>query len=216
MSGSVSPDLSPWQHAALRYSPSALLWRRSRTTSRSPGRSPAFRRIAATLAASLVAVAIAVFGFADDAEAHGGVILTLHGDGQGSVWLTVAWQDGHPVTEPVGMTMLATSATGQRVGPAPLKRNGDALTYSGTLAPGDWTVVADMGTPAIGRCEGVIHVAAAGASAAPDEKTCAPPPAPATTAAAPAPSGGGSSWVWYTGGAVVLAGLVALFVVRRR
>ncbi|MFD0581416.1 hypothetical protein [Dactylosporangium darangshiense] len=90
---------------------------------------------------------MAVFGFAEDADAHDGVILTLHGDGHGSVWLTVLWQDGHPVTEPVGMTMLATSDAGQRVGPVPLRRNGDALTYSGTLAPGDWTVVAEMGTP---------------------------------------------------------------------
>jgi hypothetical protein len=216
-----------WRRAGARlarYSPSSLLWRRARVAAYAPVfhppaadvRPPVLRRVAAGLAATLVAIAIAVFGFAEDAEAHGGVILTLHGDGRGSVWLTVVWQDGHPLTEPVGMTMLATSATGQRVGPAPLKRNGDALTYPGTLSAGDWTVVADMGTPAIGRCEGVLHVAATGASAAPDEKTCAPPPPPATTPAAAPSHSGSSAWVWYTGGAVVLVGLVALFVVRRR
>src|SRR5205085_6788672 len=68
-----------------------------------------WRRAAVCATATLVAVAIAVFGFAEDADAHGGVVLTLHGDGHGSVWLTAAWQDGHPVTEPVGMTLMATS-----------------------------------------------------------------------------------------------------------
>ncbi|MFG2039215.1 hypothetical protein [Dactylosporangium sp. NPDC048998] len=172
-----------------------------------------WRRAAACLAVTVIAVAVAVFGFAEDARAHGGVVLTLHGDGRGSVWLTAVWQDGHPVTEPIGMTMLATSSTGQRVGPAPLKRNGDALTYSGTLAPGEWTVVADMGTPAIGRCEGIVRVAADGASPAPDETTCAPPPAavpPAPAAASnPPPS---FTWVWYVvGAALATAALLAIF-----
>ncbi|HTJ32221.1 MAG TPA: hypothetical protein VL738_03235 [Dactylosporangium sp.] len=173
-----------------------------------------WRRAAACLAATLIAVAVAVFGFAEDADAHDGVILTLHGDGHGSVWLTVLWQDGHPVTEPVGMTMLATSDAGQRVGPVPLRRNGDALTYSGTLAPGDWTVVAEMGTPAIGRCEGVVHVAASTASAAASSTTCAPP----TPQAAPPPpsSGGNVLWPYYAIAAVAVVGGAAFFAVRRR
>ncbi|MFI5909020.1 hypothetical protein [Dactylosporangium sp. NPDC051541] len=174
-----------------------------------PGPAPLWRRAAACVVATL----IAVLGFANPAAAHGGVVLTLHGDGAGSVWVTAVWEDGHPVTEPIGMTMLATSGTGQRVGPAALKRNGDAVTYTGTLTPGDWTVVADMGTPAIGRCEGVLHVAAAGATPAPDEKTCAPPPASASPA--PQPSSSSSlSWLWYSLGAIGVLGVLALLFLR--
>ncbi|MEU7875680.1 hypothetical protein [Dactylosporangium sp. NPDC049140] len=177
-----------------------------------PGPAPLWRRAGACLVVTVLAVAVAVFGFAEDADAHGGVVLTLHGDGRGSVWVTSVWQDGHPVTEPIGMTMLATSSTGQRVGPAPLKRNGDAVTYSGTLAPGEWTVVADMGTPAIGRCEAVLHVAEANATPAPDEKTCTPPP----SSAPPAPEKASASytWVWYLLGVVVVAGALAFLFLR--
>ncbi|WP_426511176.1 hypothetical protein ACPPVO_11400 [Dactylosporangium sp. McL0621] len=177
-----------------------------------PGPAPLWRRAAACLVVTVLAVAVAVFGFAGDADAHGGVVLTLHGDGRGSVWVTSVWQDGHPVTEPIGMTMLATSSTGQRVGPAPLKRNGDAVTYSGTLAPGEWTVVADMGTPAIGRCEAVLRVAGANATPAPDEKTCTPPP----SSAPPAPEKASASytWVWYLLGVVVVAGALAFLFFR--
>ncbi|GAA2392445.1 hypothetical protein [Dactylosporangium salmoneum] len=177
-----------------------------------PGPASLWRRAAACL----LAVCLAVFTFADDAYGHAGVILTLHGDGAGSVWLTAVWQDRHPVTEPIGMTMLATSSTGQRVGPVPLRRNGDAVTYSGTLTPGDWTVVADMGTPAIGRCEGTLHVAAAGASPAPSSTTCAPPPAATTAAAPPAPDSRSATWLWWTGGAVVVVAGLSLLLIRRR
>ena len=138
----------------------------------------------AAVAAALVAGV--VFGTAAPAAAHDGVILTLHGDGHGSVWVTAAWQDGHPVTEAVGITLLATTADGRREGPAGLRRNGDALTYAGTLGAGDWTVVAEMGTPAIGRCQGVLHVAADGA---PQDIVCAPPPAAATPPPAAAGEG---------------------------
>ncbi|WP_433217732.1 hypothetical protein ACQP00_10490 [Dactylosporangium sp. CS-047395] len=179
-----------------------------------PGPAPLWRRTAACLTATVLAVAVAVFGFAEEADAHAGVVLTLHGDGAGSVWVTAVWQDGHPVTEPIGMTMLATSSAGERVGPAPLKRNGDAVTYSGTLTPGDWTVVADMGTPAIGRCEGVLHVAAAGATPTPDEKTCTPPPAPSAAATAPVESSSSFTWLWYVLGAVVIAGVLAAVFLR--
>lgn len=178
------------------------------------GPAPWWRRAAVCAAATLLAIAVAVFGFAEEADAHGGVVLTLHGDGHGSVWLTAVWEDGHPVTEPVGMTLMATSGSGARVGPAALTRRGDALAYPGTLAPGDWTVVADMGSPAIGRCQGVVHVAAEGATAAPDTTTCAPPPA----AAAPAPSAPSRSftWVWYLAGVLVAAAVAAGFFYRPR
>jgi hypothetical protein len=122
------------------------------------------------------------------------------------VWLTVTWADGHPVTEPIGAVLTATSASGQTVGPAPLQSTGDALTYSGTLAAGDWTVTAEMGTPAIGRCQATLHVNPA---AVPSETRCAP-------AAAPAPEA--SSHVgWYVAIAVgAVAALAGLFFYARR
>lgn len=162
-------------------------------------------------AACVAAVLIMVLGTGSPAAAHDGVILTLHGDGRGSVWVTAIWQDGHPLTEAAGVTLLATTADGRREGPAGLRRNGDALTYAGTLAAGDWTVVAEMGTPAIGRCEGVLHVAADGA---PQDIVCAPPPA-ASTPPAPAAPEASYTWVWYLLGVALLGGLAAWLLYRR-
>ena len=79
------------------------------------------------------------------------------------------------------------------------------MTYSGTLPPGEWTVVADMGTPAIGRCEGVLHVAAGNATPTPDEQTGAPPPAPSAQAA-PQRSPASFTWVWYLVGVLGVGG----------
>jgi hypothetical protein len=158
---------------------------------------------------------LAMAAWASPADAHGSVVLVLHGDGRGSVWLTATWADGHPITDPIGAVLTATSSSGQTVGPAPLQANGDALTYSGTLAAGDWTVTAEMGTPAIGRCQGTLHVGGA-ASAAPSETRCAPPSPPAV--ARPSPAASSSSHViWYVGLALV-AGVAAvgLFWYARR
>ncbi|GAB3874435.1 hypothetical protein ACFPIJ_20890 [Dactylosporangium cerinum] len=164
----------------------------------------------ATVAAAIVAGV--VFGTAAPAAAHDGVILTLHGDGHGSVWVTATWQDGHPVTEAAGITLLATTADGRRQGPAGLRRNGDALTFAGTLDAGDWTVVAEMGTPAIGRCQGVLHVAADGA---PQDIVCAPPPAAATPPPATTTPKTSYTWVWYALGVAALAGLAAWLFHRK-
>ena len=153
-----------------------------------------------------------MLGTAAPAAAHDGVILTLHGDGRGSVWVTATWQDGHPVTEAVGITLLATTADGRREGPAGLRRNGEALTYAGTLAEGDWTVVAEMGTPAIGRCQGVLHVAADGA---PQDIVCAPPPVAATPPPHSPAAQASYTWVWYALGVAVLAGLAAWLFHRK-
>ena len=164
------------------------------------------RRFVLTLGAAMLIMA----AWASPADAHGSVVLVLHGDGRGSVWLTATWADGHPITEPVGAVLTATSSAGQTVGPAPLQSKGDALAYSGTLAAGDWTVTAEMGTPAIGRCQGTMHVG----SGTPTEIRCAPP----TPAAAPPPSSSGSSHViWYVllaAAAVLAAG--GLFGFARR
>jgi len=141
---------------------------------------------------------LAMAAWASPADAHGSVVLVLHGDGRGSVWLTATWADGHPITDPIGAVLTATSTSGQTVGPAPLQAKGDVLAYSGTLAAGDWTVTAEMGTPAIGRCQGTLHVGGA-ASAAPSEIRCAPPAPPPATA--PVTASGSSHVIWY----VVLA-----------
>ncbi|MET7424468.1 hypothetical protein [Dactylosporangium sp. NPDC005555] len=153
-----------------------------------------------------------VLGTASPAAAHDGVILTLHGDGRGSVWVTADWQDGHPVTEAVGITLLATTADGRREGPAGLRRNGTALTYAGTLGAGDWTVVAEMGTPAIGRCQGVLHV---GPDAAPQDIVCAPPSPAAAAPAPPAAPQASYAWVWYVSGVVLLGSGAAWLFYRR-
>jgi hypothetical protein len=133
------------------------------------------------------------------------------------VWLTATWADGHPITDPIGAVLTATSTSGQTVGPAPLRANGDALTYSGTLAAGDWTVTAEMGTPAIGRCQGTLHVggAAGAAGAAPSEIRCAPPSPPPV--ASPVASPGSSHVIWYVVLALVAAvATVGLFLYARR
>jgi len=167
------------------------------------------RRIVLTLGAAMLAMA----AWASPAFAHGSVVLTLHGDGRGSVWMTAVWADGHPITDPIGAVLTATSSSGRSVGPAPLASTGDALTYSGTLPAGDWTVTAEMGTPAIGRCQARMHVDPA-ASAEPTATRCAPP----AVAAAPAPAPSPSHVAWYVaiavGGAAAMLGLF-LFARRR-
>jgi hypothetical protein len=167
------------------------------------------RRIVLTLGAAMLAMA----AWASPADAHGSVVLVLHGDGRGSVWLTATWADGHPITDPIGAVLTATSTSGQTVGPAPLHAKGDVLAYGGTLAAGDWTVTAEMGTPAIGRCQGTLHVggAASTARAAPSEIRCAPP------APAPVTSPGSSHVIWYVALAVVaVAAAAALLWYARR
>jgi len=101
------------------------------------------------------------------AGAHSAAVLTIHADGLGAVWVTAEWQDGHPITEPVAAAVTATSGAGQRVGPAALRRSAerpDALTLADRLGPGDWTVVAEMAAPTLGRCEATLRVAPAAAA----------------------------------------------------
>ena len=153
---------------------------------------------------------LAMAAWASPADAHGSVVLVLHGDGRGSVWLTATWADGHPITDPIGAVLTATSTSGQTVGPAPLQVKGDALAYGGTLAAGDWTVTAEMGTPAIGRCQGTMHVGGA-ASPVPSEIRCAPPAPP------PEPSSGSSHLIRYVGLALVaVVAAAGLFWYARR
>ncbi len=153
------------------------------------------------------------------AGAHGGAILTIHGDGHGSVWVVAQYQDGHPITGPVGAVLTATSAaTGQRVGPVALRQQGDGtLVYSGTLTAGEWSVVAEMATPVLGRCATTLRVAGPGASGAPEQVRCTALVGPvAETPARDEPSPG-SAWPWLAVGLSILAavGALALFATRK-
>jgi hypothetical protein len=156
--------------------------------------------------AGLVVTALVVT--ASPASAHGAAMITIHGDGRGSVSMTAVWSDGHPITEPVGALLTASTSDGRRVGPVALRQNGDALTYPDTLAPGRWTVVIEMGTPALGRCEATVTVAGPGESPAPTEVRCGAPE-PSTPAEERARS---LPWYVVAIGVAVLAAAVAGWV----
>jgi hypothetical protein len=136
------------------------------------------------------------------AEGHAGMVLTLRDDGRGSLSVDVAWDDGHPVTEPIAATLTATSAAGN-IGPVALRRLSGLPTvvYEGTLAAGTWEVVVDAALPGIGHCATIVTV----------DATPGPPGATscgnaAAAAAAAAPTGTGVS-------TIVLVGLIATCVV---
>ena len=107
------------------------------------------RRVLAAAVAGLAAAAVALPA---PAQAHAGLALTVNDDGRGNVSVDVAWADGHPVTEPIAGTLLATGA--EQVGPSALTRlpGTSTLVYGQPLPPGTWQVVVDVALPAIGRC----------------------------------------------------------------
>jgi hypothetical protein len=170
------------------------------------------KRVMRRFGAALAVMTWVITGWAAPASAHDAVILTLHGDGRGSVWLTARWQDGHPMTEPAGVVLTATSQAGQRIGPVGLCRAGTALTYPDTLPAGEWAVVADMGTPAIGRCAATLIVASAAPS--PSSHRCEASPEPAAVQAVST----SSQMLWYSLSAlsILAVGIAALMLVRRR
>ncbi len=162
-------------------------------------------------------VVLVVLSWPKAAGAHSGAVLTIHGDGRGSVWVVAQYQDGHPITEPAGAVLTATStSTGQRIGPVALRQRGDGagtLAYGGSLPSGEWQVVAELASPVLGRCSATLRVAAAGASAAPQQVRCGPAP----EAAAGSPSSAGALlWLAVGVGVLVLAaGGLALFARRK-
>ncbi len=147
--------------------------------------------------AAVVAVLLAVPA---PAAAHAGLTLVVNDDGRGSLSVDVTWADGHPVTEPMAGTMIAVSATGRQVGPAPLTRlpGRSTLVHSGSLAAGTWQVTVDVALPGIGRCAAPVTVAGRGAAAKAGSTRCAasPPPAAPPAAAEPVdpPAGGLPGW----------------------
>jgi hypothetical protein len=167
------------------------------------------------LATVLAAVALVLCGWPSPAAAHRDIVLTVHTDGRGSVWVTAAWIDGHPVTEPVGATLVATSGRGERVGPVPLRQIGDAagtLIYERTLGAGDWRVVAETGHPSIARCEADIRSADGGAQPEAGEVRCAP----AASSADGAPDATSSTPFIVLGGVLTASALAYALVVRGR
>jgi hypothetical protein len=147
------------------------------------------------------------------ASAHGAAAVTIHADGAGAVWVTAEWSDGHPITDAVAAVLTATSDTGQRIGPVPLRRSAarlDAVVPPDPLGAGDWQVVVDMAAPALGHCQTALRV---GPGAPATDKRCAstalPAPTPATDPKRPV-------WLLLTGLALLAAALVGLWVFRRR
>jgi hypothetical protein len=118
------------------------------------------------------------------------------------------------------VTATATTgpSSGQRIGPAPLRQLHDAagtLAYGGTLAPGEWAVVVDMGTPALGHCAATVRVAAAGASPVPAEVRCGVVASSGPAAAPGGSSGSGAGW-WLAVGVAILTAIGAVFLFAKR
>jgi len=154
------------------------------------------RFLRSTLAAAAATAALLLVT-AGPARAHGAVDITVHSDGTGSLWATVRWVDGHPVSEKLTALVTATGPAG-RVGPAPMRAvagQPGVISYGDQLTAGTWQVAVDVATPAIGRCEATIPV---GGGAPPAEIRC-PADQPSPPAAAPPASNGGPT------GAVIAA-----------
>lgn len=169
------------------------------------------RRLAAALGAA--ASAFLLF-WPSPAAAHRDIVLTVHGDGRGAVWVTAAWADGHPVTEPIGALLIATSTAGERVGPVQLRavdRSTGTLAYDRSLAAGDWTVVAETGQPAIARCEATVHSADGATPPRPTEVRCDP-----AAASAPEPAASRALPTLLITAGVIVAVALALVVARSR
>jgi len=171
------------------------------------------------LRAGVVAAAAALTGILvlpPPAEGHAGMVLTLRDDGRGSLSVDVAWDDGHPVTEPIAATLTATSAAGN-IGPVALRRLAGLPTvvYEGALPVGSWQVIVDAALPGIGHCAATVTV---GASPGPPAVTSCGNAAAAATS--PAPAGRGVSPTVLVGLIVICLGTLgavgALLVSRRR
>jgi hypothetical protein len=187
--------------------------------------------------AVIALVLVAALSQASPAAAHGGATVTIHSDGHGSVWITARWQDGHPINEPAPVTLTATpagAAGGGASGPAAspiaaskLTQTGDergTQTWSGVLPPGSWRVALDLGAPVEGHCQALVPSAleqtAGTGSAAPQpvEVACLNPATGASGAPGgdPPPAGGSLAPLWVTLGVLLIGGLIAAEVVRRR
>ena len=173
------------------------------------------------LRAGVVAAAAALTGILvlpPPAEGHAGMVLTLRDDGRGSLSVDVAWDDGHPVTEPIAATLTATSAAGN-IGPVALRRLAGLPTvvYEGALPAGSWQVTVDAALPGIGHCAARVTV---GASPGPPGATrCGKAAADAAAATTTTTAGKGGSPIVLVGLIVICLatlGAVGLLLVSRR
>ncbi|GIH03316.1 hypothetical protein Rhe02_13830 [Rhizocola hellebori] len=161
--------------------------------------------------AALAALVFVLFP-ATAAQAHRQVRPTVHHDGAGSVWLRLAWEDGHPVAEP-GLAMFSgRSDTGEVLGPTAMRslpHDLATLTLPVTLQAGRWQVTVDIATPGVGYCQTVLMVAAKAPAQAVD---CAPPP---TTAIALPPPQTRALWPILIALVLGCAALIAVLLLAR-
>lgn len=147
------------------------------------------------------------------ASAHDTVTVTIHSDGTGTVWTTLAWSDGHPVSEPATAIMLATTTDGRRVGPVGLRAvsgTPGVLSYASRLEAGQWRVTVDAATPGLGHCEADVTIGA-NPPGTPTETTCAVPPTPIAAPPAAPPSRGPWVTLLIVVGAAVAAALALVW-----
>lgn len=176
---------------------------------------PSPRRRLGALLATLVAL-VAVLAWAAPAAAHGGARITVNHDGKGSIWVTVASDDGHPSEDIIDATMSAREASGATIEPTKMVQSSapGTLVYMSTLPAGAWTVNVEFGPPIARVCEAAFQV---GTSNTTQTVRCDGPTAVA--ASAPPTEGGVDSGAWLLI-AIAAAGGVAVVVIalllRRR
>ncbi len=150
------------------------------------------------------------------AAAHDGVLPTLHHDGRGTVWLTLAWADGHPISEPALALLSGRSTQGGSVAATalrPLPHDPATLPLPGALAPGDWSLTVDVATPGVGYCAASLRVAADGV---PQTLACAVPQTAAAVVDPPPPGRSAALPVTLGAVAVLALGLLAWHRTRTR
>jgi hypothetical protein len=180
------------------------------------------RRLLFVLAGGLIGIVAALVPASSPADAHGDTIdFAIAAGPDGRVTAAATWSnDHHPVEEPVAGTLLATAASGQRIGPVPLvpiQGKDGVLTIVQPLPKGTWTVVAESAVPAIGRGEAVLKVGVPGAEPVGAVTPSAAAATPSAAAVAEPRSGDSGLWIGSLVAAGVIAGLgVLVFRGRRR